>query len=59
MTFEVVAGSYVIRGERRAVFHWRGWGTHTGALDPLNNSRPPAAVGKSRALTSTSTATDA
>lgn len=34
MTFELLAGPYVIPGEPRAAFHWRGWGTHTGALDP-------------------------
>jgi steroid delta-isomerase-like uncharacterized protein len=34
MTFEVLAGPYVIPGEARAAFHWRGWGTHTGPLDP-------------------------
>ena len=34
MTFELLAGPYVIPGEPRAAFHWRGWGTHTGLLDP-------------------------
>lgn len=34
MTFELLAGPYVIPGESRAAFHWRGWGTHTGLLDP-------------------------
>ena len=34
MTFELLAGPYVIPGEPRAAFHWRGWGTHTGPLDP-------------------------
>ena len=34
MTFELVAGPYVIPGQPRAAFHWRGWGTHTGVLDP-------------------------
>ena len=34
MTFELVAGPYVIPGKPRAAFHWRGWGTHTGVLDP-------------------------
>ena len=34
MTFELLAGPYVIPGEPRAAFHWRGWGTHTGRLDP-------------------------
>jgi len=30
MTFELLAGPYVIPGEPRAAFHWRGGGTHTG-----------------------------
>ena len=34
MTFELLAGPYVIPGEPRAAFHWRGWGTNTGPLDP-------------------------
>jgi steroid delta-isomerase-like uncharacterized protein len=34
MTFELLTGPYVIPGEPRAAFHWRGWGTHTGLLDP-------------------------
>ena len=34
MTFELLAGPYVIPGEPRAAFHWRGSGTHTGPLDP-------------------------
>ena len=34
MTFELLAGPYVIPDEPRAAFHWRGWGTHTGPLDP-------------------------
>ena len=34
MTFELVAGPYVIPGEPRAAFHWRASGTHTGVLDP-------------------------
>jgi predicted ester cyclase len=34
MTFELIAGPYVIPGEPRAAFHWRGYGTHTGVLDP-------------------------
>jgi steroid delta-isomerase-like uncharacterized protein len=34
MTFELIAGPYVIPGEPRAAFHWRGWGTQTGPLDP-------------------------
>ena len=34
MTFELLSGPYVIPGQPRAAFHWRGWGTHTGVLDP-------------------------
>jgi steroid delta-isomerase-like uncharacterized protein len=34
MTFELLSGPYVIPGEPRAAFHWRGWGTHTGVLEP-------------------------
>jgi steroid delta-isomerase-like uncharacterized protein len=34
MTFELLAGPYVIPGEPRAAFHWRGWGAQTGPLDP-------------------------
>jgi steroid delta-isomerase-like uncharacterized protein len=34
MTFELLAGPYVIPGEPRAAFHWRGSGTFTGPLDP-------------------------
>ena len=34
MTFELLAGPYVIPDEPRAAFHWRGKGTHTGLLDP-------------------------
>ena len=34
MTFELLGGPYVIPGEPRAAFHWRGWATHTGPLDP-------------------------
>jgi steroid delta-isomerase-like uncharacterized protein len=34
MTFEPVSGPYVIPGQARAAFHWRGRGTHTGVLDP-------------------------
>ena len=30
----MLAGPYVIPGEPRAAFHWRGWGTHTGLLEP-------------------------
>ena len=34
MTFELLGGPYVIPGEPRAAFHWRGWATHTGPLEP-------------------------
>jgi steroid delta-isomerase-like uncharacterized protein len=34
MTFELLSGPYVIPGEPRAAFHWRGGGTHTGLLEP-------------------------
>ena len=34
MTFELLAGPYVIPGEPRASFHWRGRGTFTGPMDP-------------------------
>jgi steroid delta-isomerase-like uncharacterized protein len=34
MTFELLDGPYVIPGEPRAAFHWRGRATHTGPLDP-------------------------
>jgi steroid delta-isomerase-like uncharacterized protein len=34
MTFELLDGPYVIPGESRASFHWRGFGTFTGPMDP-------------------------
>jgi steroid delta-isomerase-like uncharacterized protein len=34
MTFELLDGPYVIPGEPRASFHWRGAGTFTGVMDP-------------------------
>jgi steroid delta-isomerase-like uncharacterized protein len=34
MTFELLDGPYVIPGEPRASFHWRGFGTFTGRMDP-------------------------
>ena len=34
MTFELLGGPYVLPGEPRAAFHWRGWGTHSGVLEP-------------------------
>jgi hypothetical protein len=30
----MVEGPYVIPGEPKAAFHWRGWATFTGPLDP-------------------------
>lgn len=34
MTFELLDGPYVMPGEPRASFHWRGFGTFTGRMDP-------------------------
>jgi|HubBroStandDraft_6_1064221.scaffolds.fasta_scaffold00593_11 steroid delta-isomerase-like uncharacterized protein len=34
MTFELLAGPYVIPGKPCASFHWRGRGTFTGPMDP-------------------------
>jgi predicted ester cyclase len=34
MHFELLDGPYVIPGEPRATFHWRGGGTFTGRMDP-------------------------
>jgi steroid delta-isomerase-like uncharacterized protein len=34
MTFDLLEGPYVIPGEPRASFHWRGSGTFTGRMDP-------------------------
>lgn len=34
MHFELLDGPYVIPGEPRAAFHWRGGGTFTGRMDP-------------------------
>ena len=34
MTFELLSGPYVIPGQPRASFHWRGGGTFTGRMDP-------------------------
>lgn len=34
MTFELLDGPYVIPGEPGASFHWRGFGTFTGVMDP-------------------------
>jgi SnoaL-like domain len=42
MTFELLNGPYVIPGEPRASFHWRGFGTFTGRMDPPALHRPAA-----------------
>lgn len=34
MTFSLLEGPYVIPGQPRAAFHWRGSGTFTGVMDP-------------------------
>ena len=34
MTFELLDGPYIVPGEPRASFHWRGSGTFTGRMDP-------------------------
>jgi steroid delta-isomerase-like uncharacterized protein len=34
MRFEKLDGPYVADGEASASFYWKGWGTHTGPLDP-------------------------
>ena len=34
LTFEVVAGPYLLPGAAKAAFHWRGTGTFTGPLEP-------------------------
>jgi steroid delta-isomerase-like uncharacterized protein len=34
MTFDLLDGPYMIPGEPRASFHWRGAGTFTGRMDP-------------------------
>jgi predicted ester cyclase len=34
MAFELLDGPYIIPGEPRASFHWRGQGTFTGRMDP-------------------------
>jgi steroid delta-isomerase-like uncharacterized protein len=34
MSFELITGPYVIPGEARASFHWRGSGTFTGPMHP-------------------------
>ena len=34
MTFELLDGPYVVPGEARASFRWRGFGTFTGPMNP-------------------------
>jgi steroid delta-isomerase-like uncharacterized protein len=34
MRFELITGPYVLPGEPRASFHWRGSGTFTGPMNP-------------------------
>jgi predicted ester cyclase len=34
MTFEEVAGPFLHPTRAQASFQWRGWGTHTGPIDP-------------------------
>jgi steroid delta-isomerase-like uncharacterized protein len=34
MRFELVDGPYLMPGEPKAAFYWRGTATHTGTLDP-------------------------
>jgi steroid delta-isomerase-like uncharacterized protein len=34
MTFELIAGPYVIPGQPRSSFRWRGAGTFSGRMDP-------------------------
>ena len=34
MTFELISGPYVMPGKPRASFHWRGYGTFSGRMDP-------------------------
>jgi len=34
MTFELLDGPYVVAGEARASFRWRGFGTFTGPMSP-------------------------
>ena len=58
MTFELLAGPYVIPGEPRAAFHWRGW-ERTPVDSTRRGSQRPAAAGNSTASISTSTATSA
>src|SRR3954447_23828237 len=34
MRFDLIDGPYLMRGEPKAAFYWRGTATHTGPLDP-------------------------
>jgi steroid delta-isomerase-like uncharacterized protein len=34
LRFEMVEGPYLVPGEPKAAFYWKGSGTHTGPLDP-------------------------
>jgi steroid delta-isomerase-like uncharacterized protein len=34
MTFELIGGPYLHPAQPEAAFHWRGWATHTGPIDP-------------------------
>lgn len=34
LRFEGVEGPYILPGEPKAASYWKGWGTHTGRLDP-------------------------
>jgi steroid delta-isomerase-like uncharacterized protein len=34
LRFEMVDGPYLVPGEPKAAFYWKGSGTHTGPLDP-------------------------
>ena len=50
MTFELLAGPYVIPGEPRAAFHWRGWATQyrPARASWLGGHRPPLGAGRCR-----------
>jgi steroid delta-isomerase-like uncharacterized protein len=34
LRFEMVDGPYIVPGQPKAAFYWKGSGTHTGSLDP-------------------------
>jgi steroid delta-isomerase-like uncharacterized protein len=34
LRFELIEGPYIVPGQPKAAFHWRGTGTHTGPLNP-------------------------